>query len=182
MQHGIDDVEADQQARLLVGNGDEWRLRIPGPQGDFGGARRMMERLHDWRRRQARECQRHRIVRSLVVDDVVLAAPLDRCRQVEHLVELPGPHVLVVPVAMGVDGVESRAGFRVGGRVQRDVVAARDEPFGEQRRHRLHRSGLGRRDGRGDRRDVGDSQAHAVSRSFGKTRDASKCSRAISTA
>jgi hypothetical protein len=83
---------------------------------------------------------------------------LDGGRQVEHLVELPRPHVLVVPIADGIDRVELSGRARVAGREQGHVVPARDQPLGEQRGHGLDRAGKRGRRGGGDRSDVRDAQ------------------------
>ena len=53
VQHGADDVEAVEQARLLLRDGDERRLGIARPQLHFRRARRVMQRLDDRRRRTA---------------------------------------------------------------------------------------------------------------------------------
>ena len=188
MQHRVDDGQALEQARLFVGDRDEGRLGIARPQADLRFARRMMQRLDHRRRRQAREGERHRVVRRLVVDDVEVARPLDRGGEVQHLVQLPRPHVLVVPVALLVDRVQLRLRLRIGGGEERDVLAFRDQAFGEQRRHQLDRSRLERRHLGGDGGDVRDAQgtlgAHldATSRRVDSTRSAAKCSRAISPA
>ena len=187
VQHDVDDVQAGKEAGLLHGNRDERRLGIALPQPNLGLARRVMQRLHDRRGRQPRERERHRVVGRLVMNDVELVRALDRRGEVQHLVELPRPHVLVVPVAVLVDGVQLGCGLRVGGGEERDVVAARHEAFGQERRHQLNRARLVRRHFGGDRGDVRDAQwscvhAHACSRSGGSTRRASKCSRAMSAA
>ena len=103
VQHGANDVQALQQVRLLVGDRHERGFRIAGPQRDFGRTRRVVERLHDRGPRQAREGQRHRVVRRLVVNEVELGRTLDGGGQIQHLVQLPRPHLAVVPVTVGVD-------------------------------------------------------------------------------
>ena len=184
VQHGADHVEARKEPRLLIRDGDVAGLRVVRPQLQLGLAGRVMQRLDDRRRRQPREGERHRIVGRFVVDDVEAAGALDGRRQVEHLVELPRPHVLVVPVAVGERRVQLPLRLGVGRAEQGDVEPALDETFREQGRHLLHRSGLGRRNARGNRADVSDPQAHAVtsSRSRPSTRSATKCSRAIAAA
>ena len=67
-----------------------------------------MQRLHERRRREPRERQRHRVVLGLVVDDVEVAGPLDRGGEVQQLVQLPRPHVAVVAVAVREDRVQRR--------------------------------------------------------------------------
>src|SRR5437667_5868081 len=93
-------VQATKKARLLVGDGDERRLRVPRPQRDLRFARRMMKCLYDRGGRESPERERHRVVRGFIVNDVEIARALDGRGEVEHLVELPWPHVLVVPVAV----------------------------------------------------------------------------------
>ena len=189
MQHRADDVEAVEQTGLLGRNGDEGRLRVSGPELDFRVAGRVVQRLKDRRRREPRKRQRHRVVLGLVVNDVEIARPLDGRGKIQQLVQLPRPHVLVVAIAVRIDRVQPCRRHRVGRRKQRHVMAARDEAFGQQRRHRLHRSRSRRRNRRGDRRDVRDPQRlRAVlmrtrSRAAaGRTTRASKCSRAMSAA
>ena len=193
VEHRADDVEALQQARLLVRNRDEGRLGVARPQADLRFARRVMERLDHWRRRQAREGERHRVVRRFVMDDVEVARQLDGRGEVQHFVQLPRPHVFVVPVALLVDRVQLGLGLRIGRGEERDVLAFRDQPFGEQRRHQLDRARLERRYLGGDRGDMRDSQGcvaggwrlvaggwsvgthlHATSRRAGSTRSAPK--------
>ena len=94
------------------------------------------------------------------------ARALDRGRQVQHLVQLPRPHVLVVPVAVRVDRVQLRAPVfesavansvtswprATSPSVSSDVIVSTEPDLGGGMR-------------RGDRRDVGDSQRRiAVSR------------------
>ena len=156
-----DDVEAVEQAGLLARNRHERRLWVSGPEADFGLAGRVVQRLEhgDWR--DSRKRQRHRVVLGLVVNDVEIVCPLDGRRKIQQLVQLPRPHVLVLTVAVRVDRVERARGCGIAGREQRDVVAARHQPLGQQRRHRLHGPRPRGRDGRGDRSDVGDPQAAA---------------------
>ena len=55
VEHGVHHVEAVEEARLFVRDGDERRVGIPRPQANLRLARRMMQCLHDRRRRKPRE-------------------------------------------------------------------------------------------------------------------------------
>ena len=162
VQHGLDHVQSGEQARLLVRDGDEGGLRVARPQRHLRRARRVMQRLHDGGRRQPREGERHGVVRRFVMNDVEVARPLDRGRKIQHLVELPRPHVLVMPVAVREDRVEPGLGGRVFVGEERDVVAALDEPLGQERRHDLDRAGFSRRDRRRHGGNVRNAQRRCV--------------------
>ncbi len=110
VEHDVHDVQAVQKPALLPGDRHERRFRIPRPEAGLRFAGRVVERLDDGRRRQPRERQRHRVVGGLVMDDVEIARALDRGGEVQHLIELPRPHVLVVPVSVGVGRVQLRLG------------------------------------------------------------------------
>ena len=106
VQDDSSDVESREQARLFLRDGDERGFRVSLPQRDLGRSWRVMQCLDDWRRRQSREGQRHRVVTGFVVDDVELARAFHRGGDVQHLVHLPRPHGLVVPIAVRIRGVQ----------------------------------------------------------------------------
>ena len=143
-------------------------------------------------RRQARERERHRGVLGLAVNHVEGARALDGGGEVEQLAELPRPHATCRRRSRADRRVQLRGGDRRAGGEQRDVVAARDEPVGQQRRHGLDGARTVGAASRSRPGHLGDTErlvdaarlphAHAVSSRRGSTRDASKCSRAISPA
>ena len=76
------------------------------------------------------------------MDDVEIVRAFDGGGEIQHLVQLPRPHVRIVPVAVRVDRVQRCPGRRIRGGEKRHVVTSRDEPFGEERGHLFDRPGF----------------------------------------